>query len=110
MPQPIDINAELARTTVAQRVQEIADRASLAAQQRNAQHLQQEQVISESVVRQPPASEREAALSDKSERDEMKRKRARSKAVSNEALRADHGAGDLEIVPDTERHRLDVNA
>lgn len=109
MPQPIDINTEFARTTTAQRVQEIADRASLAAQQRQVQHAHEEQVSAESVVQQSNDSGEDAAVNDRRENREQQRKQQHGKTGSpDEAEPADHGAGNLAIIPDDEKHRLDV--
>jgi len=111
MPQPIDVHTELARTTAAQRVQEIADRASLAAQQRQAKHAHDEQVKAESVVHQAAESTGEPVVADRREGRERKLRRPGKRAQNGaDAPHADHGAGDLEVLPDSERHRLDVNA
>jgi hypothetical protein len=52
MPQPIDPNTELARMTAAERIQQIADRASLAAQARNSSDAAARQIEIESQVQQ----------------------------------------------------------
>ena len=52
MPQPIDMQTELARMTAAQRIQEIADRASLVAQQRVTMDEQAQRVEAETQVQQ----------------------------------------------------------
>ena len=109
MPQPIDINTEFARSTAAQRVQEIADRASLAAQQLMVQHAQEEQVAAETVVQQSNDSGEDPAVSDRRENREQQRKQQHGKPADRaEAAHGDHGAGDLAIIPDEEQHRLDV--
>lgn len=111
MPQPIDIHTELARTTAAQRVQEIADRASLAAQQRQAQHAHDEQVKAETVVDHAPESPHQTAVTDGREDREPQRRRPGKKGPAGEPeAHADHGAGDIEVIPDEERHRLDLHA
>jgi hypothetical protein len=53
MPQPVDLPTEVARITAAERIQQIADRASLAAQQRQALDEQESRVVSETSIRQP---------------------------------------------------------
>lgn len=111
MPQPIDINTEFARSTAAQRVQEVVDRASLAAQQRQVQHAQQEQIDAESVVQQSHDSGEDPAVNDRREGREQKRRQQHGKAEGqSEADHADHGAGGLAIIPEDEQHRLDVTA
>lgn len=52
MPQPIDPQSELGRVTAAERIQQIADRASLAAQSRIAAQADEERVDDETTVRQ----------------------------------------------------------
>ena len=52
MPQPIDPQSELGRVTAAERIQQIADRASLAAQSRIAAQADEERVDAETTVRQ----------------------------------------------------------
>lgn len=52
MPQPIDPNTELARISAAERIQQIADRASLAAQTRHAAEAIQQQSDMETQVGQ----------------------------------------------------------
>ena len=55
MPQPIDPQTELGRLTAAERIQQIADRASLAAQARASQTALSELTAAESQVRQMAA-------------------------------------------------------
>ena len=52
MPQPIDPQSELGRVTAAERIQQIADRASLAAQSRIAAEAGEERANAETAVRQ----------------------------------------------------------
>ncbi len=52
MPQPIDPNTELARISAAERIQQIADRASLAAQTRHAADASRQQIDTETQVAQ----------------------------------------------------------
>ena len=53
MPQPVDMQTEVARTTTVERIQQVADRASLAAQQRQAIEEEEVRLTKETVVRQP---------------------------------------------------------
>lgn len=55
MPQPIDMTSEIARVTTADRLQQIADRLSLAAQMRAATETQEERVAVETQVQQTQA-------------------------------------------------------
>jgi len=52
MPQPIDPNTEILRISAAERIQQIADRLSLASQARHASELAEKQVGAESQVLQ----------------------------------------------------------
>lgn len=110
MPQPIDVNTELARITTAQRVQEVADRASLAAQQRQAQQAQQERLSAETVVNEPPQSEHDVPVGDRREgRGHQQRKPRSESHGGGQDSSSSHGAGDIAVIPDPEEHRLDVN-
>jgi len=111
MPQPIDINTELTRSTAVQRMQELADRASLAAQHRHAQDAEREQVDAETRVQQAPESEQHAAISGSgsgSQRGKQRRgSRKHEDAASEQA--EPQSAGALAIIPDeSDRHNLDV--
>lgn len=53
MPQPIDPQTEIGRATAAERIQQIADRTSLAAQARLSADAAESRVAAETQVRQP---------------------------------------------------------
>ena len=55
MPQPIDFQSELGRVTAAERVQQINDRLSLAAQHKATEEMQQQRLETETQVQQPHA-------------------------------------------------------
>ena len=57
MPQPIDFHSEVAKVDVAARVQEIVDRASLAAHQRGGETEERVRVESETQVQQADRGE-----------------------------------------------------
>jgi hypothetical protein len=57
MPQPVDLQTEMARVAAAERIQQIADRLSLAAQQRLAESAEEERLREETQVRQSNESE-----------------------------------------------------
>ncbi|MBI2424905.1 MAG: hypothetical protein HYV27_18910 [Candidatus Hydrogenedentes bacterium] len=59
MPQPIDPFTELARMSAAERIQQIADRASLAAQARLSSEVTQSAVTKETQVQQSRAKSEE---------------------------------------------------
>ncbi len=52
MPQPIDVQTELARVTTMERVQQISDRLSLAAHQRTSDQAEKQQVNAETQTQQ----------------------------------------------------------
>jgi hypothetical protein len=52
MPQPIDVQTELARVTTMERVQQISDRLSLAAHQRTSDQAEKQQVAAETQAQQ----------------------------------------------------------
>jgi len=59
VPQPIDFHTEIARTMAVERIQQSADRASLAGQQRVAQEVAQRQDDQEHTVGETPESQNE---------------------------------------------------
>ncbi|MDZ4857354.1 MAG: hypothetical protein SGI88_00085 [Candidatus Hydrogenedentes bacterium] len=109
MPQPLDINTELARSVTVQRIQELADRTSLAAQHRHAQHAQQEQLDAETRVQEPPVSEQQPAVTDQHGGDRDSRGGADSSGHAPEHATDAGGAGELAVIHDaSEQHTLDV--
>jgi hypothetical protein len=101
MPQPIDMQTELARVTALDRVQQIIDRVSLAALQRVAVESQEQRVAAETLVQQTHAKSEEIEP-------EMRRKnpyRYRRKRKADAA-----GIEAKDTPPHTgEEHRLDVS-
>ncbi|GMW00692.1 MAG: hypothetical protein AMXMBFR84_18290 [Candidatus Hydrogenedentota bacterium] len=57
MPQPIDMQTEVARVTAVERIQQVAGRLSLAAQQHQANQAAAEQLAAETQVQQSHAAE-----------------------------------------------------
>ena len=57
MPQPVDLQTEMGRVAAAERIQQIADRLSLAAQQRTAESIDEERLREETQVQQSHESE-----------------------------------------------------
>jgi len=64
MPQPVDLQTEMGRVAAAERIQQIADRLSLAAQHRTAKAMQEELVLEETQVHQPNETENRALEKD----------------------------------------------
>lgn len=105
MPQPIDLQTELARVTTMERVQQIADRMSLAAHQRMADQAEQQRVQAETQAQEADQK------SDEVDRDARRQSPER---------RGKHGHGDpaqdekaksslIPPVPPAEEHRLDIS-
>ncbi len=59
MPQPVDFQTEMGKVTAAERIQQIADRASLAAQQRTSEDAEIDRVTAEKQVKETLESEGE---------------------------------------------------
>ncbi|HOZ45062.1 MAG TPA: hypothetical protein PLO37_05430 [Candidatus Hydrogenedentes bacterium] len=53
MPQPVDFQTEVGRITAAERIQQIADRTSLAAQQRHAVEEDESRILQETAPHEP---------------------------------------------------------
>ena len=112
MPQPIDPHTELGRATAAERIQQIADRASLAAQARLAaeattarlsaesqvhQAMQKNEQVDQELRRRAPFTGRRAKRRD--EREEP----------GDERSRHFYNASEKDVMADDpERHQLDV--
>lgn len=59
MPQPVDFQTEMGRLSAAERIQQIADRASLAAQARTTEDMEVDRVAAEQQVQETLESESE---------------------------------------------------
>ncbi len=60
MPQPIDLQTELARANVAERIQDTSSRLSLAAQQRAQEDAESERVLADTSVKESPENQSES--------------------------------------------------
>lgn len=103
MPQPIDPNTELGRISAADRVQQIADRASLAAQARHAAEATQHQVDSETQVAQANQKNEEIHEELRRKNPFMGRKR-RKTGQDEEEQHPDHPRP----LDEAEGHHLDI--
>ena len=106
MPQPIDHNTEVARAAAVERIQQVADRASLAAQRIAAEHAEREQVDAETRVKDTQETENPELDGDGRRRTPYsKRKGKRKKSDQSE-----WSAGEEPVIDDdSDRHRLDVS-
>lgn len=59
MPQPVDFQTEIGRTVAAERIQQVVDRGALAAQQRLAQELEEDQFRQENTIHESPETQNE---------------------------------------------------
>ena len=80
MPQPIDLQTELGRLITVDRVQQVADRVSLVAQQRVAADVQQQRVETETQVQQTHAKSEEVETEMRRKNPYMGRRRRKSAA------------------------------
>lgn len=111
MPQPVDLPSELARTSAAERMQQLADRASLAGQQRLAQQAQAESIRAESQVRESPESKEKSAVDDGGEKttEQGKSERGTGDGDRSDDARILPNPGEFEVIPDERNHhQLDV--
>ena len=105
MPQPVDLQTEIGRVTTAERIQEIAGRASLAALQRQTGDLEESRVQLETQVQQTEQSRNERIDAEGRRKNpfvgrKRTRKKDSSKTQSDTATR---------MVPsDGQDHHLDV--
>ena len=112
MPQPIDPNTEIMRTSVAERIQQVADRASLAAQARSASEAEARTVHLESEVDAAHQKSEEVDAETRRRAPFMgKRKRRRDKKESkpSRAFTQYNAEEKPEILEDPEAHGLDIS-
>ena len=108
MPQPIDFQTELSRVAAVERLQMLADRLAMNAQQRLAQEIQEQRALAESQVDEtnPKSSEVDEDLKRRNpyaKRREERRRKRRNDEQRDEQRDAVNGTED-----DTPPHRLDV--
>jgi len=110
MPQPVDLQTELARVTAAERIQQSVDRTSLAAQQRGSAEIDESRVAVETQVQQADETANERIDENGRRRNPFaERRRKKEKGEGKAAPRAKAKAGDLHVIPEgTEEHKLDV--
>ena len=110
MPQPVDLQTELGRVSAAERIQQIADRASLASLQRTAEEVAQNRVSQESQVQQTSQSESEQVEADAKRRNPfVRRRRRRGDADGEDASKNHETDGVHGPTEDGEGKQLDVS-
>ena len=111
MPQPIDPLTELGRATAAERIQQIADRASLVAQGRVAADAATVQANAETQVRQAMAKNEEVDRELKRGTPFIGRRKKRRESGDGASERSRHfyNASEKDVLADDpDLHRLDV--
>jgi hypothetical protein len=109
MPQPVDLQTELARVSAAGRIQQAADRASLAAQQRASTVVEETRVNAETQVQQTVEAESEQVDQNGRRKNPFvgRRRRRAKEDIAEPAPPAN--AGDLKVISEgTENHKLDI--
>src|SRR5690606_4742968 len=110
MPQPIDPNTELGRITAVERIQQIADRASLTAQHRTALEAQAQLLNQETqVLRSDQKGEDvDTALQQRTPHGDRRKRGDRNAGPDSES--AAQQAAEREIIADdTQATRLDIS-
>ena len=110
MPQPIDMQSEVTRISMAERMQDAATRGQVAAQQRTAQESQEQVQLRDSQVNETEETRNPEVDADgrKRERELNRRKNKRAMLGSEEAHTVYNAHESKEILDDPEDHRLDV--
>lgn len=106
MPQPIDFQTEVARTTAADRIQQVAERAALAQAQRAADEAQRLQTEAEQSVHQAPEAQSEHVDEEARRRAPYGKGRKRNPAEDERPGEARPLKGGIEF---DEGRRLDVS-
>jgi len=104
MPQPIDINTELGRLTAAERIQQVADRASLAAQQRVHSDILEQETQNETVVQQTEEGAEKQPVDAEAGGQNPAAGRQRKQGKGSEDARSEQAPK----ARDDEEHRFDV--
>ena len=113
MPQPIDMQSELARTTMVERMQDVAGRLSLAAQQRTQDETEAARVNAESQTRETPEAQSEHVDEDGRRKNPFvarRKKRRKGDSDENASSRILYTSKEkTTTVPNPEDHQIDVS-
>jgi hypothetical protein len=107
MPQPIDVQTELARITALERVQQLSDRASLAAHQRASAQAEKQQVEAQTQTQQ--AEQKSEQIEQELRRRHPYGRRRRKGPAGAREPDADSNAMPRRPPPDLDEHQLDVS-
>ncbi|MGI6461979.1 MAG: hypothetical protein ACOX5J_18155 [Candidatus Hydrogenedentales bacterium] len=108
MPQPVDLQTEMARVAAAERIQQFTDRLSLAAQQRVADSAEKERIRDETLVQQSHESEQSQIERDGRRRNPFSGRRKQRPESRDEDDGAAYGAADKKKLSDEGGQHFDV--
>ena len=107
MPQPIDFSTESGRVATAERIQQIADRASLASQHNTRTAEDLKRVQQETRVQETHPGEQEALDADGENQAEQRNAKKRAKPIrKSRSGRPD--AAEIPVIPEDDAPRFDV--
>lgn len=114
MPQPIDLQTEMGRLTQVDRIQQVMDRASLAAEQRFAAQTQENQILSETQIQETHTTSEQVEAEARRRNPYIGRRKRRDHAddssESSDAHNDNTNAGELPVIAsDEEGSTLDVS-
>ncbi len=109
MPQPIDMQTELGRSMMAERIQEAATRGALAAHQRDQLKEKQEQALRETQVSETPETQSEHVDEDGRRKNPYVKRRSRRKDQGGPSGPSEAGTPNPRAAADADDHRLDVS-
>ena len=107
MPQPIDFSTESGRVTAAERIQQIADRASLASQHNTRTAEELKRLQQETQVQKTHPGEQEALDADG--KNQAERRNAKTRAKPKRRTRTGRpDAAELPVIPQDDAPRFDI--
>jgi hypothetical protein len=111
MPQPIDMQSEMNRAVMAERIQEASTRASLAAQHRGKLDVEEDDRITETVVSEAEETSESQIAKDGRRKNPFvqRRKKKKQKSAADDASHTIYTSHEKkEIVDDPDGHDLDL--
>ena len=109
MPQPIDMQSELGRMTMVERIQDVAGRASLAAQARAASEADDDRKSTETQVAETRETESENVRGDGKRKNPFARRRKKARDAELDPARPTYKPGESKkVADDSDGQNLDV--
>lgn len=108
MPQPIDMQTELGRSMMAERIQDAATRGALAAHQRDQLKEKQDQALRETQVSETPETQSEHVDRDGRRKNPIVKRRSRRKDRKGSSGQSGKSAPNPHAA-DADDHQLDVS-